>query len=81
MAIGIVWIGLCIDPDENCHEHQKLLKELKVERPPAGIDESEFFQRFELTHEGEPICINEYATRIARSKGTHVIHINEFLGD
>ena len=33
--------------------------------------------QFELTHYGEPICISEYACRIARNDSVHVLQIND----
>ena len=41
--------------------------------PIVGSDDSIFYPQFELSHKGEPVCINEYAARIAQGKSTHVI--------
>ena len=30
--------------------------------------------------QGEPICMNEYGTRIARGKNTHVLQIVDYQG-
>ena len=38
---------------------------------------SSLHQRYEVTHDGDVICINEYATQIAQSSATHVIQIND----
>ena len=44
-------------------------------------DGSLFRQTFELTNIGEPICISEYACKIAGNKSTHVLHINDYQPD
>ena len=47
-----------------------------------GKDNSHYFKWLELTYYGEPICINEYATRIAQcSESVHVIQLNDFQAD
>ena len=34
-------------------------------------------KQYELTYEGHPICISDYADWIAHDKDTHVIHIDD----
>ena len=34
-----------------------------------------------MTHQGEPICINEYATEIAKHENTHVMLLDDFLSE
>ena len=49
---------------------------------PIGSDGSEYFKWLELTQLGEPICINEYATRIAQvGSSIHVIQLDDFQAD
>ena len=35
--------------------------------------------RFELTTKGEPLCITEYATKMARHKHVHVLQFEDLL--
>ena len=39
--------------------------------------DSELYRQFELTYQGQPICINEYATWIAEEINTHVIQLDD----
>ena len=41
------------------------------------LDDEQLFKQFELTYEGQPICINDYANWIAEESNTHVIHIDD----
>ena len=45
--------------------------------PDSSKVDSKFFEQFELTFNGKPICLNEYATWIAEEANTHVILIDD----
>ena len=45
--------------------------------PDSSKTDSKFFEQFELTFDGQPICLNEYATWIAEEANTHVILIDD----
>ena len=63
MAIAIIWIGFVLDPSSS--KDQEFMNKQTVDNP-IGSDGTEYFKWLELTQLGEPICINEYATRIAQ---------------
>ena len=70
--ISIVWIGYSLDCDFEPHLHLLNQKDEEVERL-KGIYGSLFFKWMEVSAYGEPICINEYATKIAALPSTHVL--------
>ena len=94
LGIGIVWVGYSLNPNYQQHKSilKDLIKcpEAKVEAEVISSnpneedqlipeDKSSFYPWTELTYKGEPICINEYATRIAKtSESAHVILIDDF---
>ena len=53
---------------------------MKVEKF-EGSDGSIYVRRLALTQTGEPICFNEYATKIAANSRTQVILLEDFQGD
>ena len=63
LLIGIVWIGHTLTPD--IYAHQQIIEDIGVKEFKSDIDGSSYYRRFELNHLGQPICINEYSTRIA----------------
>ena len=80
LAIGIIWIGHTLDP--NYLPHKQIIDKLvdyehSVHESEAtsmeSSDASSFCPWFELNHLGEPICLNEYACRIAEGESTHVM--------
>ena len=45
----------------------------------GGSDDGSHYRAcFELTEQGEPICLSEYACRLANNTQTHVLHLNDF---
>ena len=64
LAIGIISIGNRLDPMSV--KHAPLLRNLGVQPPGKAIGDYEDF--FELTHEGEPLNLNEYACWIADTR-------------
>ena len=73
--ITIIWIGYALFPD--FAEHQKIIKKKENLSPKESkVDGSTYFGHLELTCEGEPICINEHATKIASVKNVHVLQFN-----
>ena len=73
LVVAICWIGFSVTPDllETCPG----LKE-KLE-PFINASCQRNFQQYELTIDGEPIHINEYATWISMADNTHVIHFDD----
>ena len=53
---------------------------MKVEKF-KGSDGSIYDRKLALTQTGEPICIIEYATKIATNSRTQVILLEDFQGD
>ena len=90
LAAAIVWVGASIGPNQvdilNDHGVEDPQPELINDdsTSPESVlanqpkDGSKYCQRYELTFKGEPICITEYATRIAGRMNTHVIQIDDF---
>ena len=80
LAIAIIWIGFVLDPRRK--DEKDLMDKQTFEKNPVGLDNSEYFKWLELTSLGEPICINEYATRIAQiGSSVHVIQLDDFQAD
>jgi len=52
---------------------------MKALQPVARSELSQkYVHVYNLTRSGQPICINEYATKIAQHSRTHVIQIDDF---
>ena len=71
MLISIVWIGYLLNP--KYEEHEVLIQQKCTPEVSEAVD---YYPQFELTCLGEAICLNEYATRIARGHHTNVLHID-----
>ena len=76
--VSIVWIGFSLDPDFDFHVNLLDEKTEEINDEGKEAEESEYYRWMELTAYGEPICINEYATKIAALKSTHVIQLDDF---
>ena len=63
LQICIIWIGFCLDSEFEMHK--KIIDAKEEPFQEEGSDQSRYYKWLELTCEGEPICINEYATLIA----------------
>ena len=64
IAICVIWIGPSLNPEVELH--RKILLDLGVKTPePSSFDQTKYTEVYELTHLGEPICINEYMKHIA----------------
>ena len=74
-AVSIVWVGHTINSAYPPHEN--ILKEFGVEAP-LGSDGSAYERNFAVTYLGEPICITEYAVRLAAGSSTHVLQFDDF---
>ena len=78
LVIAIYWIGYHI-------RSETIQKDLFLQNyfrsknlyPDSNSTDSKFFEHFELTFDGQPICLNEYATWIAEESNTHVILIDD----
>ena len=80
LLIGIYWIGHYLTPEADMDILSYFKDKIPIES--LGVDDSEFFPQYELTHLGQPICINEYATEIAaQGPQTHVIQIDDYCED
>ena len=81
--LSIVWIGYSLDCD--FAPHQEILaakdEEIANENEEAGKSGGKYFKWMEVSAYGEPICINEYATRIAAHPSTHVLQLNDFQSE
>ena len=69
-CICIIWVGHSLN--SAIPGHQKILEEFKVKKL-AAQDGSLFDNTFAITCLGEPICLSEYATKIAQGSSTHVL--------
>ena len=81
LLISIVWIGFSLDPDFDLHD--KLIPK-KIHRTISIIeneDKSKIKNRYVLTCEGEPICLNEYCTKIANYTNVHVVELDTLQDD
>ena len=75
LVIAIYWVGFAIKEDDlitnpDYWEEFKTTLELN-----ETAKDSELYRHFEITYDGQPLCINEYATWIAEESNTHVIQI------
>ena len=76
--ISIVWIGHTLNPVYHFDILESLVKGNFVKNGHDGsINYPTIYPWFELTCQGEPICINEYATRIASEKCNYVIQLDD----
>lgn len=79
--ISIIWIGFSLDPE--LEEHEELINK-KVQRSLSeriNKDESKIFNRYGLSCNGEPICLNEYSTKVANYKNVHVVQLDSRQDD
>ena len=74
-AVAIVWVGHVVNPAFPPHQH--ILKQFGV-KAPLGSDGSSHENSYAITHLGEPICIAEYATRLAAGPSTHVLQFSDY---
>ena len=80
--ISIVWVGYSLDGEFGEHKQFLAPKEEEFEmKVTKGSDASLYHQWMELTAYGEPICINEYASRIAALKSVHVLQLCDFKSE
>ena len=76
IAICVIWIGPSLNPEIELH--RKILKDLDIKTPePSTIDQTKYTEIYEITHLGEPICINEYMKHIATPPSVRVIQLND----
>ena len=79
LQICIIWVGFCLDAE---FEYHKKIVDSKTEFiKEVGSDQSRYFKWLELTCEGEPICINEYATLIAEENQVHVLQLDDYQAE
>ena len=71
LLVGIYIVGHTLSDMHG--EDKKILKKKGLYIEEEGADGSKFENHYELTNAGQPICINEYATRIAEGPNTHVL--------
>ena len=45
------------------------------------MNSSEIYPWFELTCEGEPICLNEHLCELSRGEGIHVLLLDDYQSD
>ena len=62
MVVAVVWLGSSF----NTNQDTNLLKLNVKNQIEKETIRQILYPRFELTSEGEPICINDYASRITR---------------
>ena len=75
LLIGICWVGQKLQCGYKVHTD--ITEKLGSLIWPKGTDDSDYLPYYELTSLGEPICLNEYATRIAGNEATHVIQFDD----
>lgn len=68
--VCIAWVGHTLN--SAIPGHAKILEEFKIKKL-VGQDGSLFDNTFAITCLGEPICLSEYATRLAKGSSTHVL--------
>ena len=85
LVIGIAWIGHTLDPDYE--PHKKIISEsIDYKAAPNtkvqnSTNASEIYPWFELTHLGEPICLNEHLCEISKGEGVHVLLLDDYQSD
>ena len=75
LAVAIVWIGHKIMADYP--PHSELMEEKEFEMPPTSEGTEDFTGNFEVTTQGEILCINEHVGRMAQFPSVHVIQISD----
>ena len=71
LSIAIVNVGHRLDT--RFAKHVEIYRSLGYSEPKTSTDGSEYLYRWSVTHLGQPICLPEYAARIASSVSTHVV--------
>ena len=71
LAVAVIWIGHKIIVDYP--PHAELMEEKEFEMNEPGDDEENFAGIFEVTSQGEILCINEHVTRISQFPSVHVV--------
>ena len=86
LAIGVVWIGHSLDPEDELHREiidEKIIYKQEEATEDAESEFSDYepksfmYPRFELTSEGEPICLNEHLCEISAIKRIHVLLLDD----
>ena len=87
LVIAIAWIGHTLDPDYD--PHRKIIDD-SIEYREASINHdqleepkkpSQVYAWYELTHLGEPICLNEHLCEISKAEGVHVLLLDDYQSD
>ena len=76
LAISIVNVGFHLDFNDY-YRHNSISKRLGYREPPKGSDGSLHVKMYAITYFGEPICLNEYAARLAAGPSTHVTFMQD----
>ena len=71
MLVSIIWIGHVLDPNNKYH-----MEIIEEKCKPKPSEEQDYLPQFELNTFGEAICLNEYATNIAKESSINVLHID-----
>ena len=75
LVIAIISIGHTYN--SQTPERTKHMRNLGKVKPPIARDESDFFANYLITCNREPICISEYACRLATYTSVHVIQMDD----
>ena len=75
LAVAIVSIGYAFNP-EVYPLHQKKAEAEEYEPPGSDMLGNEYYPQYMFTCNEEPICMSEYACRIASGPSTHVIQLD-----
>ena len=71
LSIAIVNVGHRLET--HYANHPEIYRSLGYSTPKTSTDGSVYIKVWSVTHLGQPICLPEYAARIASSVPTHVI--------
>ena len=75
MAVFVISIGYCFNP-ELFPLHKKKASEKGLKPFPDSAEGNEHYPQYILVKNEEPICMTEYACRLARGANTHVIQLD-----
>ena len=85
LVIGIAWIGHTLGPEYALHKNiiKEAIRFKEESKPEVSALENlqENYPWFELTHLGEPICLNERLCKLSSGKGVHVLLLDDYQSD
>ena len=80
MAIGIVWVGITLDAEDDLvHIHRTL--RLGILKPKRANDGSYFKSRFPITCNDEAVNLSEYTHRLVDGSSTFCLFLEQWERD